>query len=95
MAMKKMMLSVSDDMLKALEGERRARKLETIPEAVRAVLGEYFKSKGQPLICWLVFPRHSSRTFHLSLEIEPIRTHVLLPTSLRAEASDSRFPHVP
>jgi hypothetical protein len=46
MAMKKMMLSVSDDMLKALEAERRARKLETVPETVRAVLGEYFKRRG-------------------------------------------------
>jgi hypothetical protein len=45
MAMKKMMLSVSDDMLKALEQERKARKLETVPEAVRAVLGEYFKAR--------------------------------------------------
>jgi hypothetical protein len=43
--MQKIMLSVSDDMLKALEAERKARKLETIPEAIRAVLGEYFKTK--------------------------------------------------
>jgi hypothetical protein len=43
--MKKMMLSVSEDMLKALEAERKARKLETIPETVRGVLGEYFKRK--------------------------------------------------
>lgn len=41
--MRRMMLSVSDDMLKAIEQERKARKLETAPEAVRAVLGEYFK----------------------------------------------------
>lgn len=39
------MLSVSEDMLEALENERKARKLETVPEAVRAVLGEYFKVK--------------------------------------------------
>lgn len=39
------MLSVSEDMLEALEKEKKARKLETIPEAVRAVLGEYFKVK--------------------------------------------------
>jgi hypothetical protein len=43
--MERIMLSVSDEMLKALEQERKARKLETIPEAVRAVLGEYFKAK--------------------------------------------------
>ena len=39
------MVSMSEDMVKALEAERKARKLETIPEAVRAVLGEYFKAK--------------------------------------------------
>ena len=43
--MQRVMLSVSDEMLKALEGERKARKLETVPEAARAVLGEYFKAK--------------------------------------------------
>jgi hypothetical protein len=32
-------------MVKALDVERKARKLETIPEAVRSVLGEYFKMK--------------------------------------------------
>jgi hypothetical protein len=45
MAMKKIMLSVSDEMFRALEIERKSRKLETIPEAIRAVLGEYFKAK--------------------------------------------------
>ena len=40
------MLSISEEMLKALEQERKARKLETVPEAVRAVLGEYFKQKA-------------------------------------------------
>ena len=43
MAMNKVMVSVSDEMLKALEAERKARKLETVPEAIRSVLGEYFK----------------------------------------------------
>lgn len=41
--MNKVMVSVSDEMLKALEAERKARKLETVPEAIRSVLGEYFK----------------------------------------------------
>lgn len=45
MVMQKIMVSMSDEMVKALEAERKARKLETIPEAVRAVLGEYFKRK--------------------------------------------------
>lgn len=43
--MQKIMVSMSEEMVKALEAERRVRKLETIPEAVRAVLGEYFKGK--------------------------------------------------
>jgi len=45
MAMQKVMVSISDEMMKALEQERRARKLETVPETVRSVLGEYFKQK--------------------------------------------------
>ncbi len=43
--MNKVMVSISDEMLKALEQERKARKLETVPEAIRSVLGEYFKAK--------------------------------------------------
>ncbi len=43
--MNKVMVSISNEMLKALEQERRARKLETVPEAIRSVLGEYFKTK--------------------------------------------------
>jgi len=45
MVMQKIMVSMSDEMVKALEQERKARKLETIPETVRSVLGEYFKVK--------------------------------------------------
>ena len=45
MAMQKIMVSMSDEMVKALEIERKERKLETLPEAVRAVLGEYFRIK--------------------------------------------------
>ncbi len=44
--MQKIMVAMSEDMVKALEQERKARKLESIPEAVRAVLGEYFKDKS-------------------------------------------------
>jgi hypothetical protein len=42
--MRKIMVSMSAEMVKALEQERKARKLESIPETVRAVLGEYFKT---------------------------------------------------
>jgi|GEM_PF-824945 hypothetical protein len=45
LAMNKIMVAMSDEMVKALDQERKARKLESIPEAVRAVLGEYFKTK--------------------------------------------------
>lgn len=47
MAMQKVMVSMSDEMVKALEDERKARRLQTIPEAVRAVLGEYFKLRDE------------------------------------------------
>jgi Arc/MetJ-type ribon-helix-helix transcriptional regulator len=44
--MKKIMVSMSEEMVKALNRERRERKLESVPEAVRAVLGEYFKASA-------------------------------------------------
>jgi hypothetical protein len=43
--MNKIMVAMSDEMVKALDVERKARKLESVPETVRAVLGEYFKDK--------------------------------------------------
>ncbi len=45
--MQKIMVSISDEMVKALDQERKARKLESIPETIRSVLGEYFKAKEQ------------------------------------------------
>ena len=45
--MQKIMVSMSDDMVKALEQERKARKLDSIPETVRSVLGEYFKTRDR------------------------------------------------
>jgi len=36
---------MSNEMMKAIEAERKARKLETIPETIRSVLGEYFKMR--------------------------------------------------
>jgi hypothetical protein len=44
--MNKVMVSMTDEMLKALETERKARKLDSVPETVRSVLGEYFKVKA-------------------------------------------------
>ena len=43
--MEKVMVSMTEEMLKALEQERKSRKLDSIPETVRSVLGEYFKVK--------------------------------------------------
>lgn len=43
MAMKRLMVSVPDEMEKALEKERRERMLETIPETVRVILSEYLR----------------------------------------------------
>jgi hypothetical protein len=43
MAMKKIMLALSEEMLKILERERKERYLQTIPETVRVILGEYFR----------------------------------------------------
>jgi len=43
MAMKKIMLALPDEMLKVLEKERKERYLQTIPETIRVILGEYFR----------------------------------------------------
>jgi len=39
------MLAVPEEMLKALEKERKQRYLETIPETVRVILSDYLKAK--------------------------------------------------
>jgi hypothetical protein len=41
MAMKRFMLSITDEMEKALERERKKRMLGSIPETARAIIGEY------------------------------------------------------
>jgi len=43
MAMKKIMLALPDEMVKVLEKERKERYLQSIPETVRVILGEYFR----------------------------------------------------
>ncbi len=40
--MKRYMISVSEELEKKLEQERKKRFLETIPETVRMILSEYF-----------------------------------------------------
>lgn len=41
--MKRLLVSVPDEMEKALEKERKERMLETIPETVRVILSEYLR----------------------------------------------------
>lgn len=41
--MKRLLVSVPEEMEKALEKERRERMLETIPETVRVILSEYLR----------------------------------------------------
>ena len=46
MAMKRFMLSITGEMEKALETERKKRLLDSIPETVRTILSEYLSSKN-------------------------------------------------
>jgi hypothetical protein len=46
MAMKRFMLSITKEMEKALEEERKKRMLGTIPETARVILGEYLVRRG-------------------------------------------------
>ena len=43
--MKKVMLSLPEEMVKVLENERKERYLETIPETVRVILSDYLRKK--------------------------------------------------
>lgn len=43
MAMKKYMVSVPEEMERALEKERKERMLETIPETIRIILSDHFR----------------------------------------------------
>ena len=45
MAMKKVMLALREEMINALEKERKQRYLETIPETVRVILSDYLRGK--------------------------------------------------
>ncbi len=45
MAMKKVMVSMTEEMVLALERERKKRLLSSIPEAIRQILGEYLAGK--------------------------------------------------
>ena len=45
MAMKKIMVSLPEEMVKVLENERKDRYLETIPETIRVILSDYLRNK--------------------------------------------------
>lgn len=45
--MKKYMVSVPEEMVKALEKEQKERLLETVPETIRIVLSDYLRSKNK------------------------------------------------
>jgi hypothetical protein len=47
MAMKKVMLALPEEMINALEKERKQRYLETIPETVRVILSDYLRGKAK------------------------------------------------
>jgi hypothetical protein len=42
------MVSMTEEMVEVLDRERKERLLDSIPETVRSILGEYFKRK-EPL----------------------------------------------
>lgn len=43
--MKKIMLALPEEMVKALEKERKERYLETIPETVRMIVSDYLRKR--------------------------------------------------
>ncbi len=45
MAMKRVMLSLPEEMVILIENERKDRYLETIPETVRVILSDYLRNK--------------------------------------------------
>ena len=45
MAMKRVLLSLPEEMVALLEKERKERYLETIPETVRVILSEYLRNR--------------------------------------------------
>jgi metal-responsive CopG/Arc/MetJ family transcriptional regulator len=45
MAMKRVLLSLPEEMVKVLENERKERYFETIPETIRVILSDYLRNK--------------------------------------------------
>jgi len=44
MAMKKVMVSMTVEMIEALEKERKKRKLDSLPETIRVILSNYISA---------------------------------------------------
>lgn len=44
--MKRFMVSIPEEMEKALEKERKERMLETVPEVIRVILSEYLRKSN-------------------------------------------------
>ena len=53
MAMKRVMLSLPEEMVILIEKERKERYLETIPETVRVILSDYLRNKINSSIIFL------------------------------------------
>jgi hypothetical protein len=47
MAQKRYLLSITEEMEKKLEQERRKRLLDSIPETVRTILSEYLRGQAK------------------------------------------------
>jgi metal-responsive CopG/Arc/MetJ family transcriptional regulator len=45
MAMKRVLVSIPEEMERVLEKERKERMLETIPEVIRVILSEYLRKE--------------------------------------------------
>lgn len=43
--MKRVLLSLPEEMVEVLEKERKERYLETIPETIRVILSDYLRTK--------------------------------------------------
>jgi Arc/MetJ-type ribon-helix-helix transcriptional regulator len=46
MAMKKVTVAMTDEMVRDLEKERKDRRLASVAEAARVIIGEYLSKKG-------------------------------------------------
>jgi Arc/MetJ-type ribon-helix-helix transcriptional regulator len=47
MAMKKVTVAMTEEMVKDLEKERKSRRLASVAEAARVIIGDYLASKSQ------------------------------------------------